>query len=208
MLALRRHKVVAFASGEAQSIGALGEAHVGIVLTQKYAILGTRGEHAIWFVHAFGHEVVDKHTYVCFIASEHKGFAAYYILMCIDAGYQALPCRFLITGGTVDLSGKEEVAHTFGFERMLELCGVEKVVFDSISRAIDLQIGKGGNLAQRLELYLPRERRGESVEIHLLGGFAFGLYEKLVFGLIGKCHYLGFDAGTIARTYRLYLAIK
>ena len=79
--------------------------------------------------------------------------------MCIDAGYQALPCRFLITGGAIDLSGKEEVAHAFGFERMLELCGVEKVVFDSISGAIDLQIGKGGNLAQRLELYLPRERR-------------------------------------------------
>ena len=60
--------------------------------------------------------------------------------MCVYAGYQSLSAGFLISGRPVDLSGKEEVADLFCFQIMVELRRLEEILFDSISRTIDLYV--------------------------------------------------------------------
>ena len=101
----------------------MGKTHVGIVLTEQYAVFGPRGKHAVWLVDAFCHKVVDKHTYVCLVAAKHKRLFAEELQGGICACYQALTGGLLIARSTVYLSGKEQTGHKTCLECMAQLCG-------------------------------------------------------------------------------------
>ena len=79
--------------------------------------------------------------------------------MSVDTSHQTLPSGLFITSGAVDLTCEKQVFNEFGFEVMMQLCGVEKVVFNGISRTVGLHIFKGRNLRKRLKLHLPRHGR-------------------------------------------------
>ena len=150
------HFFVALGRCKAQLMAAGGEAHVGIVLSEQYAILGARGEHAVRFVNSFGHEVVDQHTDVCLVPSQGEWLTSAAVDGGIDACNDALSRCFLIAGGAVHLSGEEEVFHHFRLQCMSQLCGVEVVVFDCIARPIDLHVAQCRDLSQGVDLYVDR----------------------------------------------------
>ena len=204
----RGEQCIAVGTCQSQVVGTLGEAHVGIVHAEQNAVFGTRSKHAVRLVHTFGHQVVNQNTDVSFVASQRERFAAVAIDMCIDAGYDALSSCFFVSGSTIYLSGKEQVAHLFRLERVLELCGVEVIVFDGIARTVDNQVTESRNLFQRCNLNIHRQGRRETVEIQLLCGFAFGLKEELVLWFVGESDNLGFDAGAIAWPDALNLSVE
>ncbi len=84
---------------------------------------------------------------------------------------------------------------------MVQLRRRKIVVFDGVAGAEYVQIFESPDFVQRFPLYVPRQRRGKSVEIIFVGRFAFGLQKELVLILVGKGPELVFDAGTIAGTY-------
>ena len=54
-----QHHLISLLGSESKAIGALCEAHIGIVLTEQDAILGTRGEHSVWFIDTLSHQIID-----------------------------------------------------------------------------------------------------------------------------------------------------
>ena len=110
---LAQQQVIALTRRESQVVTFLGQTHVGIILAQQDAVLGARGKHAVRFIHATGHQVINQHTDVSLVTAQGKRFTTGHILVGIDAGNESLPCRFLITCRAIDLPGKEQVFHDF-----------------------------------------------------------------------------------------------
>ncbi len=102
------------------------ETHVGIVLTQKYAVFSARGKHAVRLIDALGDEIIDQHSYISFIAREGKRLGSFDLESGIDSRYQPLSGGFLITGGTVDLTGEIEAADELRLKCVIELRRVKK----------------------------------------------------------------------------------
>lgn len=51
----------------------------------------------------------------------------------VEPGQQPLCGGLFVTGGAVDLPGKKQPAHRFGFQRGLEPARVEEVVLDGVA---------------------------------------------------------------------------
>ena len=84
---------------------------IGIVGTQRQAVLGARGEHAVGLDHTLGGEVVDQHAEIGLGAvGDEIGRAPAGRQGGVDAGEQALGRRLLVAGGAVDLAGEEQAA--------------------------------------------------------------------------------------------------
>ena len=170
-------------------------------------MLGTRGEHTIRLIYPFGHQIVDEHADVSLITTQHKGLATHNLLMRIDTRHQTLTCCLLIACSSIYLTGKIKASHTLGLQRMMQLCGVEIVILDGVSRAVNVGIGKSRNLTQSLDLHLPRQRRTEAVEVAFVGRLTLRLNEELVTILVGKRHDLGLYAGAITWSHTIDLTI-
>ena len=104
--------LAAFGGSRAETFGIRCESCVGVVLAQEDAILGARGEHAIRLIHAFRHQVIDKHPDVSFVAAQREGRIPRATQCGIDTCHDALARRLLVAGGSVDLSGEEQTAHS------------------------------------------------------------------------------------------------
>ena len=87
------------------------------------------------------------------------------INMRVDARYQTLAAGFFISGRTINLSGKEEVLDLLRLQVMIQLCRIEEIVFNRISRTINLHITKSRDCLQGSQLYLQGQGRRESVQI-------------------------------------------
>ena len=90
---------------------------------------------------------------------------------------------------------------------MAQLRGVEKVIFNGVAGAVNLNVGERRNRLQGLNLDVDRKRRREAVKVKLLPFLALRLQEKLVFGLVGERDNLGLDRGTVTRPYALDLPV-
>ena len=119
-------------------------------------MFGARRKHTIRFIHPFSNEVIDKYAYISLVPTENKFVAADNFPVSIDAGNQSLPCRLLVACGAIDLTREKQIFHEFSFKRVRELSGVEKIVFDGITRPINMHIFQGGDMSESLNLYLPR----------------------------------------------------
>ena len=140
LFTLPHHKVVAFLRSQSEFIATRSKTHIGIVLTEQNTVFGTRSEHTVRLVDAFRYKVVNQHTDIGFVTAKHKRFLSGHTLMGIDTGNKSLPCRFLISGRSVHLSGKEQAFDELRFKRMAKLRRVEKVIFDGIAGTIDLRL--------------------------------------------------------------------
>ena len=101
----------ALRSGEAELLGIGGEAHVGVVLSEKNAIFSARGEHAIGFVDPFAHQIIDEYADIGFVAAEGERVVARAVEGSVDTGDNTLTGRFLVSSGGIDLYGKENNPH-------------------------------------------------------------------------------------------------
>ena len=147
-----------FGRGDAKSLCIGCKANVGIVLSEQNAIFCARGEHTIGFIYTFGDQIVDENANIGFIATECESFVAAARKCCVDAGYDALSTRFFVPRGSVHLSCKEESAHFLRFQRVMELCGREEIVFNGIAWAIDFHISETRHLFEGFNLHIHRQR--------------------------------------------------
>ena len=83
------------------------QSSVSVVVSKSESIFRATGEHAVRFVDAAGHQVVDQYTDVGLFATEDQG------LLALDARAprwhrrSALGAGFFVTGRAVDLPGEE-----------------------------------------------------------------------------------------------------
>ena len=85
-------------------------------LAEEEAVFGAAGEHAVRLGDAFGDEVVEHDAEVTFAAPRDVGGAALEGERGIDARDESLAGGFFVAGGSVYLSGKEEVFDEVCFE--------------------------------------------------------------------------------------------
>ena len=64
----------------------------------------------------FSHHIVDQHADIGFVAFQYNRFLPFHCPVGIDARYQALRRRFLISCRTVDLPGEVKTRNQFRFE--------------------------------------------------------------------------------------------
>ena len=117
--------------------------------------------------------------------------------MGIDTGNESLAGSLLIARCAIHLASKEQILDEFGLEGMGELSGIKEVILDSVAGAESMHITQGRDVAQGLDLHLPRQRRRETVEVHLVGRGALGFDEQLVGRLVGKGDDFGLDTGAV-----------
>ena len=175
------------------------QTQVGVVLTQKYAVLGARGEHAVRFIDALGYEVVYQHADICLVAVEDDGLPAAEFACGVYSGHESLRRGLLISRRAVDLAREIEVVDEFCLEGVAQLRGREIVVLDGVARAVDTGVLEPADGVQSLDLYLVWQRRRESVQIVFVRVASLGLEEELVLLLVGECAQLVLDAGAVSR---------
>ena len=115
------------------------------------------------------HQVVDQHADIGFVAPQHDRALPFQRPVRIDSRHQSLGRGLLVSGRAVDLPCEIEPRNAFRFERMPQLRRRKIVVLDGVSRAVDMQIFESLDPVQGFPLHLPRQRRGESVEIVFVG---------------------------------------
>ena len=108
--------IVLFLRNQTYFVSQRSQTDVGVVLPEQNAIFGPGGEHAIGFVDAFGHQVVDQYADIGFVAFQNDRTLPFHCPVGIDARYQALRRRFLISRRTVNLPGEVKTRNQFRFE--------------------------------------------------------------------------------------------
>ena len=122
------------------------QTEVGIVLTQQNSVFGTRSEHSVGLIDTFRNQIVDQHTDVGLVASQHEGLTASEFQVGVDTRHQTLRGGLFVTGRAVDLTREVEVVDQLGFERVVELCGREVVVLDGVTCTVDVYVFQTLNL--------------------------------------------------------------
>ncbi len=118
----------------------LGQACVGIVLTEQDAVFGTRGEHAVGLIHALRREIVNQYADVRLVALQHHRIASGAFQRGIDTRHQALTGRLFVPRGAVDLTGDEQSGNDLALERVLELRRVEVIVLDGVAGPVGFDV--------------------------------------------------------------------
>ena len=90
---------------------------------------------------------------------------------------------------------------------MFELGRVEVIVFDGVSRSVNIGISQSRNLVKCIQLDIHRHARRKTVQIHLIRIFAFRFQEERMLILVGEGDELGFDARTVTWAGTLNLTI-
>ena len=90
------------------------ETEVRIVLTQKNAILCAGGKHAVRLIHTLIDKIVNENANIGLVPAKHQSVFLLQPQMGIHTRHNALGGRFLITGGTIHLTGQEEIFHHLG----------------------------------------------------------------------------------------------
>ncbi len=176
---------------------------VRIVRAQRQTILGARCEHAIGLGDAAGDKIVDHHGEIAFGAIEDDlatgAPSPAHARRGIEPGDQALPRRFLIAGGAVDLAGEKETWHPPGLERRLQLARIDVVVFDRITRPQHLGLLQAGNGRDQRPLHLLRQGGRDAIRIDGRIVEPFRLEENLMPVALAEAHDLVLDRRAVAR---------
>ncbi len=182
------------------------ESSIGVVLTKQQSILGTTGEHPIRFVGAGGDQVVNQHTDVSLITRGDPGRLAGNLSCGIETGDQSLAGRLFVTGGAVDLTGKEKTGDRLGFQVGPELGRWTVVVLDGVAVSHDDGPFETRDHLEHLILDIARQAGGDAVDVDFLRVATFRLEKQLVAVFVGKPNHFVFDARTIAGASRVDLA--
>ena len=119
LLSFLREQVVTILFCQSYLIGLFCQSHIGIVLSEQDAVFGTGGKHTVRFVYPFCDEVVDQYTDVGLVPAQDERLTAVTIDVGVDTSHESLSTCFFISGSSVDLSGKEQVADLFCLQVMM-----------------------------------------------------------------------------------------
>ena len=121
---------------------------------------------------------------------------------------RSLSSSFFIACGAVNLSCKEKALYYLRFQRVLQLCWVEVIIFYGISRTVDFGIAECGYLMDGLQLRLPWHGGREAVEVHLVRVGTFGFEEERMAVLVRERNKLRFYRRTVPWSGALYLSVE
>ena len=175
-------------------------------MAEEQAEFGAAGEHAVGFVDAERHEVVDEDADVALFAAEDEGRFAGDLERGVGAGHEALCACLFVAGGAVELAREVKARDAFGFERRLKLVGRAEIVFDRVAVAHDYRVFEARDQFEDLVLHVAREARADSVDVDFLRLAALGFEENLVRGLFGEADDFVFDRRAVARAAGFDLA--
>ena len=175
------------------------QALVRVVLPVEQAVLTARGHHAVRFVGALGHQIVNQGPDVAVLAVQDKGALPFQLPCRVYPGNKPLYRRFLITGGAVKLPRAEKSRDFLRFQCRAKLRRVNAVILDGIRRSGHLRLFQSRYGVQHLQLHFLRHGGGKALDIEFLCVEAHRLNEELVARLIREGHDLCLDAGAIAR---------
>jgi len=190
-----------FLADQTDFIAFLTQTEIGIVLTKQQSVLGARSHHSIRFVIFLRYEVIDQNADITFRSVHGKSFLPADFSCCIDSGHKSLHGSFFVAGTSVELSAGKKSLDILKFQTVLDLSGIDTVVFDRICITNDLHVFQTGDRVVHRILHIFRKRTRHSGQIHFVGIQAFGFNKYLMALLVGKSHYFIFDRRTIARTY-------
>lgn len=162
------------------------------------AELGAGCEHAIRLVGTFGDEIVNEDSAVSFVALEDERFEVGEFTSGVYASEQALNAGFFVAGSSVDLAGEEKAVDGFDFEAMIELAGIDCVVFNRVTRANHFGIFEAFDGSEHCRLDVNWHACRHAVDVDLVCVETFGFEEDLVAILVGKLDYFVFYGRTVA----------
>src|SRR5205809_712438 len=97
-------------------VGVMREAKLGTAVIEEESVLRPACEHAIGFVRALCHQVVDQYAKIAFMPLDDERRLSPRLGCRVDPCNQSLARRFLITGSAVDLARKKQAFHLPRFE--------------------------------------------------------------------------------------------
>ena len=96
------------------------ETHVGVVLPEQEAVLRSRSEHPIWLHSPFGNQIVNQHPDIGLVTPKDDRLAALDTSSGVYPRHQSLSPGLLITGRSIDLTGKEQVTTDLCFQGRMD----------------------------------------------------------------------------------------
>ena len=175
-----------------------GQPEIRVVLAKQKPVFCSAGEHPVRFLGTAGDQVVDQDADIGFGSAKREGRLPQDLEAGVGSGHKSLGCRFFITGGAIDLAGKEEAAHPMGLEGGVELGRWTIIVFHGVPRANDLGLLETGDRMDKVVLDFEGQAGRKAVDIIFPRMAAFRFQEELVLLFLGKFHHLIFDRGAIA----------
>src|SRR4029078_12285636 len=131
-------------------------------------VRGTAREHSIGLIYALSHEGIDQDANVSLTSSRTPRSTLKRTECRVHPSNQPLCSCFFVSGGTVNLSGKKEIADGFRFQRRLQRAWVVIVVFDRIPRTGDVCLFQALNRMNKLQLNVEWEARGDTVRVNFV----------------------------------------
>ena len=169
------------------------------VLPQGQPVFAAAGHDAVRFIRALGDQVVDEDADIGFRTGQDERILPLYLQGRVDAGHEALGSRFFVAAGAVGLACREEAGNLLRFQPWCELCRVQAVVFDGVTRTHDFDIFQARNGPQEGVLYVSGHAGAHALDVHFFRRFTFRFDEQLMPLLIGKADDLRFDGRAVTR---------
>ena len=99
-------------------------ADFGTAVIKQQPVFGPTGKHSVRFIRAFGDKIINQNSDVPAFSANKQGILFLRLESGIGAGYQALSRRFLVAGGSINLTGKKKVFQQLGFKGARKLSGI------------------------------------------------------------------------------------
>lgn len=134
------------------------EAHIGAVVAEVEAVLGTAGEHPVRFPGPHRHQIVDEDTGVRLLAPQDQRFFPFELLRRVDPGHEPLAGGLLVAAGPIGLAGDEETGDELALQRGVEGHRVDVVILHRIGGTHDLGLLKTGDGVDERGLHILGKR--------------------------------------------------
>ena len=191
------HPLISLVADQTGGVTDRAQPLVGVVLPVEQPVLCPRGHHAVGFVGALGHQVVDQHPDVPLVPANDHRRPAQQLQGGVHPRHKALDSGLLIAGGAVELPRPVESGDPDVLQGGVELGGVHAVVLDGVGRPGHLGSLQSGDGVEHLHLHVLGQGGGEALDVELLGVQPHGLDEELVPGLVGEADHLVLDGGAV-----------
>src|SRR5262245_33256691 len=127
-------------ANEADFASLWGEPQIGVVDPKKQPMLSARREHAVRLEAPARREVVDEHADVRLVPPQGNWGLTPHPARRVDSCEEALRAGLFIPRGSVDLAREEQSRKAMRLQGAIELCRLDEVVFDGVSRPQDLSV--------------------------------------------------------------------
>ena len=130
---------------------------IGIVLTQKQAMLSATGEHAIRLFGTVRDQIINQHPKVRFMTHWRPRRFIHRLACSVQSSQQALRRSLFVACRTVNLSSKKQPINGLGFQSRLEILRIKIIILDGISWARDMRVFKTFHRMNECHLHIKRQ---------------------------------------------------